>query len=204
MNADLLARKTDRFVLWRPSNTNPPPRLVIGQLQRGSPVSLVNERQFPLRQAAGIADLWEIPAAECGLAEGEVYHYWFEVGDSHPDRPAGTRIRVTDPTDPTAFAVDWRPFAPRPAGPAYGEDDRYPASVIKYLAGRLVPCDPGGETGDLQGDQVLAALPLTTAWSSTNCLRPERRLTAGRTTRRRVPSVRGGLVGRLPRAVAVD
>lgn len=155
MNANLLMRKEDRFVLWRVGNTNPPPALVIGQLQLGPPVRFVNEQVLTLQPVAGFPDLWEIPAATCNLVDGQIYHYWFEVSDSHPARPPATRIRVTDPT---AFMVDWRLRSSQPAGP-YSDDDRYPAAAIKFTQGQLVPCDPGGETGDLQDEDGLSALP---------------------------------------------
>jgi len=170
VNADILLRKVDRFVLWRPADTSPPPALVIGQLQLGAPVALVSEQRLPLQPAPGFSDLWEIAVARCNLVEGQIYHYWFEVNDSHPARPRGTRIRTTDPT---AFTVDWRLRGPQPAGP-YSDDDCYPAAVVKVAQGRLVPCDPGGETGDLQDERALVALPannrmviyeLPTAWT---------------------------------------
>jgi 1,4-alpha-glucan branching enzyme len=169
MDADLLLRKVDRFVLWRVGDASPPPALIIGELELGAPVRFVNEQRVPLQPAAGVSDLWELPVANGNLVEGRIYHYWFEVSDAHPGRPGGARIRVTDPT---AFTVDWRLRGPRPDGP-YGDDDRYPAAVVKLSQGRLVPCDPGGETGDLD-DGGLAALPannrlviyeLPTAWT---------------------------------------
>ena len=88
----------------------------------------------------------------------------------HPAR-TGQRIRLTDPM---AFMVDWRLVASRPTDSHYSEDDRYPAAVIKFEQGRLVPCDAGGETGELQGEPPLASLPpnnkiclyeLPTAWT---------------------------------------
>jgi 1,4-alpha-glucan branching enzyme len=154
MDADILLRKADRFVLWRPAAITPAPALVIGRLELGAPVRLVDERTLPLVPATGFTDLWEIPLACCGLADGQVYHYWFEVGDSHPGRPRGTRMRVTDPT---AHTVDWRVTGPRPAGP-YSDDDCYPAAVVKVAGGRLVACDAGGETGDLAADTALERL----------------------------------------------
>ena len=155
MTADLLVRRASSFVLWRVADSAPPPRLVIGQLQPGAPVTFAGEQQFDLQQVVGFPDLLEIPAANCNLVDGQVYHYWFDVLDAHPDRP-GQRIRVTDPL---AFTVDWRLRAPQPAGPGYTDDDRYPAAVVKFSQGKLIPCDAGGETGELQTDPPLAALP---------------------------------------------
>lgn len=171
MPTDLARRQQTHFVLWRPAHTQPPPRLVIGQLQPGNPPAFVNAQQFDLAPVAGLPDLWAVAAAGCNLADAEVYHYWFEVGDSDPDRTAGQRILITDPT---ARAVDWRLRAPRLPAP-YGDDDRDPAGVIKWHGGALVACDPGGDTPDYSGDAPLAGLPpnnrlviyeLPTAWAT--------------------------------------
>jgi len=167
---NLLGLKKTAFVLWLPYNVNPePPTLVIGQFQAGNPPSLANRQVFPLTQQA---DLWSIEAAQCGLADGQVYHYWFEVSDSSPTRD-GSRIACTDPT---AFTVDWRLQAPlRPTLPI--SDDQDPAAVIKYQNGQLVPCDPGGETVEpaLAIAQAKAApnnriviYELPTSWARTN------------------------------------
>ncbi|WP_135466527.1 alpha-amylase family glycosyl hydrolase [Crenalkalicoccus roseus] len=168
--ADLLARKAEGFVLWRPRVTDPPPRLVIGTLRPGNPARFEEHRRLDLRPAAGHPDLWELPAAECGLADGTVYHYWFEVTDSDPRRAAPARMLCTDPAAPV---VDWRLLAPRP-GPGYGEDDRDPAGVVLFSGGVLAEADPGGERPDWAGDPPLATLPpnnrlviyeLPTTWS---------------------------------------
>lgn len=170
MMADILTRKVNNFVMWRAAPGASPPSLVIGQLQLGAPVTLVGEQQFDLQQDAHFPDLWVRPAVNCDLADGRVYHYWFDVMDTHPDR-SGQRIRVTDPF---AFTVDWRLRAPQPVGPAYGDDDRYPAAVVKFSQGKLIPCDAGGETGELQNEPQLLTLPpnnrtviyeLPTAWT---------------------------------------
>jgi pullulanase len=168
--ADLLQRKTTHFVLWRPHHTDPPPALVIGKLQPGNPPAFVDEQQFNLSPATDAPDRWEIAASACDLTDGQVYHYWFEVNDSSPDRSPTTRIRCTDPT---AWTVDWRLLAPRPPGP-YGLDDQDPASVVMFQGGKLVACDPGGETPDWTDDASLDTRPtnnrlviyeLPTAWS---------------------------------------
>jgi pullulanase len=156
MNADILTRRKDNFVLWRAASSTPPPRLIIGQLQPGAPVTLAGEQQLDLQQSANFPDLWVIPAANCNLTDGEVYHYWFEVTDTHPKR-SGKRIRVTDPM---AFTVDWRLRAQQPAAPGYGGDDRYPAAIVKFSQGELISCDAGGETDELQNEPSLATLPL--------------------------------------------
>ncbi len=155
MSAKLLERKQTAFVLWRVGNTNAPPALIIGQLQGGAPISFAGEQRFPLQRVPGFTDLWEIPAANCNLADGQVYHYWFEVSVSHPERSANARLRITDPA---GFMVDWRLRGPRVAAP-FGDDDRYPASVVKFSGGRLAPADLGGDIGTFNGEPSLNQLP---------------------------------------------
>ena len=170
MTAHVLTLRRTEFVLWRPARTDPVPLLVIGRLQPGAPVTLVGERSVPLAPSPHGADLWTVPAARCGLEDGQVWHYWFEVTDAHPGR-SGQRVRVTDPW---ATTVDWRLRAPQPPGPGYTAADRYPASVVRWRDGVLEPCDPGGEYGELD-DVPAASLPpnnrivlyeLPTAWSA--------------------------------------
>jgi pullulanase len=168
MNADILALRQHNFVLWRAKHTTPPPALIIGVLQPGAPVSLVGEQSFDLEQSVEFPDLWTIAAADCQLVDDQIYHYWFEVTDTNATR-SGQRIRVTDPL---AFMVDWRLRALQPPGPGYTGDDRYPASVVKYSQGELIPCDAGGETGelpepspmDLPPNNRIVIYELPTAW----------------------------------------
>ena len=155
MKGELLARKERAFVLWRVGNVSPPPSLIIGQLQAGTPIEFMKERQFSMKQVDGFPDLWEVPAADCSLDDGAVYHYWFEVSVSHPERPADARLRITDPA---AYTVDWRLRGPRVA-PPFGDEDRYPAAVIRYKDGALVPVDVGGEAPRAEGEPPLDALP---------------------------------------------
>ncbi|HEY8036597.1 MAG TPA: alpha-amylase family glycosyl hydrolase [Methylobacter sp.] len=166
----LFTLKKTAFVLWNPHRINPhPPTLVIGQFQAGNPPSLANRQVFPLTQQG---DLWSIDAAKCKLIDGQVYHYWFEVSDSSPTRD-GSRIVCTDPT---AFTVDWRlPASKRPA--PYSMDDQYPAAVVKFQNGQLVPCDPGGETFDpaqqiamdrASPNDRIVIYELPTSWARTN------------------------------------
>lgn len=167
---DLLQRKRTHFVLWRPAITSPPPQLVIGTYRAGAPPALERERVLPLAPSRERADLWEIEAAACGLEHGHVYHYFFEVMDSHPDRATPRPIRCTDPT---ALTVDWRLLSPA-LPPPYDQTDRDPAAVVLYRDGRLLACDPPGvalewhEAGsltELPANNRLVIYELPTRWS---------------------------------------
>lgn len=169
----ILKRKETHFVLWRPACTDPVPQLVIGTFQHGNPPHMIDENRFPLRQSEECPELWEMPAAECQLQDGQVYHYWFEVLDANPYEPYCNAPAVIRCTDPLAATVDWRLTADIPAAP-YGDVDRDPPAVIKYQNGRLMTCDPGGEMPDWQGDASVSELPannrlviyeLPTAWT---------------------------------------
>lgn len=162
----LFKLKLSAFVLWSPHNSEHAPKLVIGQFHPGNPPDLVNRREFNLKHNG---QLWSINAADCGLVDGQIYHYWFEVSDSSPTRD-GTRILCTDPT---AFTVDWRLLAPRLPAPHISVDQD-PAAVIKFENSFLVPCDPGGETlnpaqpitrGKAAPNNRLVIYELPTAWS---------------------------------------
>jgi pullulanase len=167
MTVDLFRRKETAFSLWRPADTHVPPRLVVGEFRPGNPPSLANRREIALTPVGGTTDLWGVAAAACGLTEGTVYHYWFEVTDSSPTRDAH-RILCTDPT---AFTVDWRLQAP-PLPPPYKDEDRDPAAVVKFKGGKLVPCDPGGEEASRprpvhggKSNNRIVVYELPTAWS---------------------------------------
>lgn len=110
--------------------------------------------------AAGVRGLWEIAASDCGLADGDIIHYWFEVADTHPG--SARKVRCTDPA---AHTVDWRLAA---------DSGNQPAAVVQFSGGRLVVCDPGGEKPDFSGDVALDRLAannrmviyeLPTAWT---------------------------------------
>ncbi|HEX8202774.1 MAG TPA: hypothetical protein VF590_20015, partial [Isosphaeraceae bacterium] len=141
MAVHLFGLKQTAFVLWRPAPAAAAPRLILGQFRPGNPPSLADRREFALALLPGRTDLWGIDASACGLTDGRVYHYWFEVTDSSPTR-SGRRILCTDPT---AFTVDWRLLAPL-LPPPYKDEDQDPAAVIKFQGGKLVPCDAAGET----------------------------------------------------------
>jgi pullulanase len=164
ISANILDRKKTHFVLWRPGETTTAPRLIVGELRPGNPAELGNQKRFIMRPAVGVSGLWEIPASDCQLADGQVYHYWFEVEDTNASSSPPPVVRCTDPM---AFTVDWRLFPPG------SRDNRQPAAVIKLEKGEFVPCDPGGELIGFQGEDKLNTLPansqlviyeLPTAW----------------------------------------
>jgi pullulanase len=178
MTPDLLLRKRTSFVLWRPGQSQPPPRLIIGTFKAGAPATLDAPGSFPLAPVPGVADLYEIAAASCGLNEGAIYHYWFEITDTNVYGAAPGRIRITDPT---ALSVDWRltyvlppPYNPDPAQPTANET---PAGVVRFAAGALWPSDAEGPptaTFAAQADAPTPGLPpnerlviyeLPTAWT---------------------------------------
>jgi pullulanase len=160
VDTDLLNRKSTHFVLWAPGQTAP--KLVIGRLQLGAPPMLTGKETLLLKPVGGVQDLWEIAPADCGLTEGDVYHYWFEVDDTRPGNAAVGRVSVTDPT---AFSVDWR---------LTEGDGEQPASVVKLVGGQLVSCDPDGTSvtppaaGDLRKlaqNNFTIIYELPTAWT---------------------------------------
>jgi len=177
-----LQRKKTHFVLWAPGGQADVPQLVIGTFRGAGAVALSDERTIPLRRStllgADTSDVWEIPAVECGLQNGGVYHYWFLVRDTNVYRASDQRALIRC-TDPAAYCVDWRLRATAP--PGYGEDDRQPASVIRFVDGKLAPTDPGHvlKTFDMEADAPMASLPsnnrlviyeLPTAWTRTGDL----------------------------------
>jgi pullulanase len=167
--SDLALRRRTHFVLWRPRSTAAAPKLIIGQFQPGNPPTLSNERSIALALLEGFDDLWGIPAAQCKLTSGTVYHYWFEVTDSNPYRD-DSRIRITDPA---AATVDWRLLAPQLPSP-YDNNDSDPAAVVKFENNELIASDQSGRPLDWSRDPGTAALAannhlviyeLPTAWA---------------------------------------
>jgi len=184
MASDLLQRKETHFALWRPARNQPAPRLVIGKLKHGNPPDFIEHNRFDLQPTAEHTDLWTIAATDCHLVDGEVYHYWFEVNDSNPYKHNNRRILCTDAT---ALTVDWRLLAPRLDTP-YDENDRDPASVIKFEQGKLIACDPGGETIDWTGEPASDNLPannrlviyeLPTSWARSESLEAQVAISVG-------------------------
>jgi 1,4-alpha-glucan branching enzyme len=166
---NLLSRKSTHFVLWRPMPDITAPVLVIGNFQSGNPPTLARSKRLPMTLAPGVTGLWQIAAADCGLTDGTVYHYWFEVKSTNPDRPGGAILC----SDPTAWTVDWR-LIPPPLPTPFDDEDRQPAAVVLFAGGTLQPCDPGGEQVDAGPDIPSAKLPpnnqiviyeMPTAWA---------------------------------------
>jgi 1,4-alpha-glucan branching enzyme len=158
----LFTMKLAAFVLWRPRDTDTPPTLVIGQFRAGNPPSLADTRRVAFEPSPDHSDVWQVDAARCDLVDGETYHYWFEVTDSHP---SGTRRRLVCP-DPTASCVDWRLMT-----------DEQPAAVVKCERGQLTGCDPDGGTSSPSPRIVPGAAPpnnrlvvyeLPTSWARIN------------------------------------
>lgn len=159
LEADLLVHKRTHFALWRPAVTDPAPRLLIGEFVPGEPPTLGQEQAFTLSPSAKGEGLWDIAAKDCQLENGKIYHYWFEVTDSNAYKESHPRILCTDPF---ALNVDWRLLSPKPEDDAFGNEDRYPSSVVKYQDGKLVPCDPEGQSPDWRNDPPLESLPVNT------------------------------------------
>ncbi|MBD1836529.1 alpha amylase [Cyanobacteria bacterium FACHB-472] len=170
MLPDLLNRKQTHFVLWRPGKIDPPPTLYIGNFQKNSSDEFANFQELDLIQSKEFPEVWEIPAADCNLKDGQVYFYWFKVRDT--DAYHG-KNEIYYCTDPTAYTVDRRFIAPKGLS---GEGSKDPASVILYQDGMLIPCDPEGQTANWQGDTTeklqpnnrLVIYELPTRWTKIN------------------------------------
>jgi len=176
ISADILNRRTTRFVLWCPRAQNEAPQLVVGRLQPGNPPTVEAIQHIALVPDANAIGLFEVAAADCGLNDGVVYHYWFEVDDSRSALHPPARVVVTDPF---ATCVDWRVFPPGVS------ENKQPAAVIRYLGqGKLADCDPGGEAATfdtpdepdkLPANNQLVIYELPTAWALSRSLNePER------------------------------
>jgi pullulanase len=156
LSSDFLLRRETHFALWCPKPGIAAPVLVIGTFAAGNPNTLAGQKQFALSAAgAGTPGLWIISAAATGLADG-IYHYWFQIANTNPGKPASAPILCTDPF---ATTVDWRLLSP-PLPPGFDNDaDRQPAAVVRLQAGRLSAVDPGGETASFPADPKPNTLP---------------------------------------------
>ena len=172
MNPAILEMRKSSFVLWRPALVETVPLLVIGRFQDGNPRTLADRATFPLERDVNRPDIWVIDAATCGLVDGTVYHYWFELTDSNPARD-GRRILCTDPF---AHTVDWR-LRGEPLPTPYGAQDQDPAAVVKFDGGELVPCDVSGENfgrpmaldvAQAKSNIQLVIYELPTTWTKRN------------------------------------
>lgn len=164
--SDILTRRQTHFVLWCPTDPVAPPELILGRIRNGNPPAFQPLTRRALERAVNAAGpvpgLWELPASALGLAEGETYHYWFEVDNRFPG--SAGRVQVTDPL---ASAVDYRLLAP--ANPSAV----HPASVVGWAGGQLVPRDPNGEAGEpvtapfegLAPNRRTVIYELPTAWT---------------------------------------
>ncbi|EJT72355.1 hypothetical protein GGTG_09221 [Gaeumannomyces tritici R3-111a-1] len=153
--ADFLNRRSSAFSLWTPGRDfgTKPPQLVLGRYDASAPGSFVEVAHRPLAPAAdGKKDLWELSPRSLSLAEDTVYHYWFELDDTSPERRG--RMLVTDPF---AFTVDYR----LKRGVVAGADayPTQPASVIKHRAGALHACDVDGDEPGRVRTPPQASLP---------------------------------------------
>jgi 1,4-alpha-glucan branching enzyme len=164
-SANVLDRRTTRFVLWSPRPQAAAPVLIIGTLKLGNPPSFEEKGRVPLSPAADLpagAGLWEVKATDCGLHHNTIYHYWIEVDDSR----APGRVAVTDPF---ARSVDWRIF------PKGATALTQPAAVVRFTKDdQLAECDPHGEVGTFTTPDAPGQLPpnnrlviyeLPTAWT---------------------------------------
>ncbi|MDQ6705198.1 MAG: alpha-amylase family glycosyl hydrolase, partial [Acidobacteriota bacterium] len=170
--ADFLERRKTHFTFWRTNGNPNPPQLVIGTFQPGNPNTVATVPDIPLITSEKLPGLFTLATGDTGLRDG-IYHYWFRVDNTHPDRPGGKTLLVTDPF---ATTVDWRVLSTDlPAG-FNPSNDQQPAAVIRLTGGLLSPVDPGGENISFSQDPAPDSLPannrlviyeLPTAWTST-------------------------------------
>ena len=132
--SNILTRRQTHFVLWCPAAVAGAPELIIGQLQNGNPPTFKELACKVLHPAVVGGGLFELDASTLGFTDGQTYHYWFEVDDTSPG--ATGRVQTTDPL---AFVVDYRLYAPKNPSVVH------PASVIGFSGGGLVARDPNGE-----------------------------------------------------------
>ncbi len=160
---DLLKRRTEKFTLWIPGGGVQTPRLVLGILNVGKPVAFKQLFEGDL-VAADEPDLFELDpdVIQPSLKNDTMYHYWFVIQDTSPENLGEIQI-----TDPLAYTVDYSLTNNR-------DDHEQPASVIKFRAGKLWPCDiDGKEPGivkvplqeDLPDNNHMVIYELPASWS---------------------------------------
>ncbi|MBZ8181948.1 alpha-amylase family glycosyl hydrolase [Oscillatoria salina] len=155
MLVNFLQRKQIEFILWRPKITETQPTLLIGTIATSSHNPYENFREIPLQQSKEFPELWFIAANQCNLQDGQVYFYWFKIINTNPYE---NQAQIMYCTDPTATTVDRRFLAPIPPE-NQGVASFDPASVILYQKGKLIPCDPQGETVTWENNDYLNNLP---------------------------------------------
>ncbi|KAK3694413.1 putative alpha amylase, catalytic domain subfamily [Podospora appendiculata] len=133
---DILNRRTECFVLWAPLSdaSLDPPFLIIGSTN-GNSGGFAQTARVPLVLAQDKDHLWLLDPATISppLADG-VYHYWFEVQDTSPEKRGTILV-----TDPLSFTVDYSVTRE-----SNDSEILQPASVIKFRDGKLWPCDIDG------------------------------------------------------------
>ncbi|KAK6813996.1 hypothetical protein RU639_010416 [Aspergillus parasiticus] len=149
MAFDLLERRKEKFILWIPAApASNPPSLVIGIFGLGPPATIDEFFTGQLRRS-GQPDLWELDLGDINppLKNGKVYHYWFEIQDTSPEKAGAIRV-----TDPIAYTIDYRAAGTR-------DEHTQPASVIKFRDGKLWPCDIDGNEPSQVAPPPQDALP---------------------------------------------
>ncbi|ORY66130.1 putative alpha amylase, catalytic domain subfamily [Pseudomassariella vexata] len=145
---DLLDRCKDHFLLWMPGLelSSDPPQLVLGTYDAATQTftQVVHE---PLSQAPDTTDLWQLApsSARLSLSDGAVYHYWFEVEDTSPDKRGKMHV-----TDPFAHTVDYRKGLPWKARQA----DIERTAANNYLVIYELPASWAKEGTDERGPKV--------------------------------------------------
>lgn len=162
MPVDLFIRKQTHFVLWRPGVTQPKPTLYIGTIRsQNLQFQPENFREIELKPSVQFPELWEVPASDCNLKNGQVYFYWFKVGDTNVYE---ANRQIIYCSDPTAWTVDRRFFVdPNSQTPVQLNSEpkakHHPATVVLYKDGQLLPCDPEGQIANWEGDAPIETLP---------------------------------------------
>ena len=138
----IFERKQTHFVLWCPAPAAAPPRLVIGDRSARSTPTLDGERALPLALSPDSPEVWQLAAADCGLFDGRIYHYWFEVeAQRRPGRPGAAP--VTDPVASRSIG-GWANLRPRRL-----RDPFPPASSSVDAAGLSSSRAETPDTGDI-------------------------------------------------------
>ncbi|MCX8130623.1 MAG: alpha-amylase family glycosyl hydrolase [Clostridia bacterium] len=168
MQTDIFSIRKKSFVLWRPANTDIPPKLILGEFRAGNPCTFKVLSETELSPHPEYQDLWLLPVDKLNMEDEKIYLYFFEITNSNVYSNTGKRVWCTDPM---AWAVDWRPVI----DPKYNDGDQCAASIVKLSNGELTPCDINGETiewhndgsliKDLPGNQNIVMVEIPTSWA---------------------------------------